>query len=156
MENVEENKITNTLSDYKNIKPDAGFVEKSKSMVFSTSQIKATPMFELRRALWENFKFIGVLTASGFLALIITLGAINAGTSNKNSLAQESNATSKNLFLESQAIDFQIRLDEARYFNESAQKVAAVLNKIDGSGDASIPSVKDETKKAVLTPKPNQ
>lgn len=123
-----EEKIIKSLNSYReSINPDPAFLERSKPQVLSTSQVKSGFLGEWRRAMWENFKFTGALTAAGFVVIAIAITAVSfRGTDS----AQGTTAVAKNLFLESQSVDFQIRLDEASYFSESAEKVAAVLDHV--------------------------
>ncbi len=124
---MEEKIIKSLNSCRETINPDPAFVEQSKSRLFSTTQIKPGFFGEWRQAIWEHFKFTGALTAAGFVVVAIAVTAVSfRGSEN----TQATTAVAKNLFLESQSVDFQIRLDEASYFSESAEKVAAVLDHV--------------------------
>lgn len=125
-----EDKFLKILKQGRTIEPRAEFKERSRALIFKPGLkqhgIIATLVNEIR----ENLKFGVALTLASFFIFAVLGGAIPI----KNIFKRDSVAfNGDELLREVENLNFQIQLGEARYFNESALEIAAILGQIKNS-----------------------
>ena len=120
-----EEQIFKFLRSLRVIEPSVEFKARSRRLIFAHTQKR--PILEiLRRELAENLKFS---LALGLASLLIFIAA--GGFDYWEKLSQNTTAlNSQELISEVKNFDFQIQLGEAKYFDESAGAITALLDQI--------------------------
>lgn len=118
----EEHIIIRGFTHLRDQKPDPAFVARTRHLVLAARQSRPEPLWGFP-TIWQRVFFGTAAVVSGFL-LFITFVRI---FSPANELAANNQ---EKLLREAQAVEFQIQLGEARYFEESAAVVSMALEKI--------------------------
>jgi hypothetical protein len=123
MQNLED-KIVKSLETLKAIEPRAEFAHISKMAILSAPK----PAFDfrmLRKSFWDHFRMGLGLMAASFIALLV-IGTVVRWQQAEN----RAGLNDGKLLSEAKNFDVDIRLKEAKYFEESAEEVAVALQKI--------------------------
>ncbi|GEM_PF-4788413 len=123
MENQEE-KIIDTLQSLKGIKPDTGFTELSRRLILSERQ-EVTRVVGKKQ--WSIFgaQISKTVVLAGLAVLIVVGGGILLNQRHSNALAK---TNKQKLLSEAQSLNFDIKVKEVQYFNQSAENVTVALN----------------------------
>lgn len=115
-----DHNLTNILESLKAIKPAGDFAARSRTIILAARG----PASDFKRwglGFLERLELGVVLTFVGFLFLVIIGGL---------SLRAREELNDRKILSEAKKIQFQIRLDEITYFEESAKDVSVALEKI--------------------------
>lgn len=115
---MKDEELIKNLKAFSQIKPDSGFVERSRVLILAIPKKRV------------GFRF-GPVLAFASLVLFLILGGLSYLNSNKTSLTS---LDADNLLKEAADLDISINLKEAKYFDESAKEVAAVLERVSKEG----------------------
>jgi hypothetical protein len=135
-----EKTILKILKDARAIKPSKDFVERSHRLIIASSANRPSFLHIVKRELVENTKFGLALTLGTLLVFALFGGAAYFSAS----LLERAPAHGEGLIAEAEAVNFQIQLGEARYFNESAEEIAILLREIKGSNGESVDELLDK------------
>jgi len=119
-----EEKILQILKRGKGLSPDSDFKKRSYELILSLPQKPKTIFTFFKTEIRENLTFGLSLSLASVLLIIIFGGSF------WNNPSQNNAAASREVVAEAERINFDIHLREARYFTESAEEVAAILDKI--------------------------
>ena len=113
-------KLEDIFEGAKSIRPEASFVARSKSMLFSAPA--RTSIWEIiRRGITEPLTF-GVTLALASVLLLFLFGGVAPWSAGDQK--------NRELLSEAEQLNFQIQLNEAQYYTESADEVAAYLGEL--------------------------
>ena len=122
-----EERLIKTLKSLNQIEPESNFSTLLKQQVFAAPQRNSRlPSFS-RWAL-ESLKFAGALTLASLLIFAIFNGLLSFGNGVRSSALTSLNK--ERMLAEAKNADFEINLREIRYYEHSAQEVAAVFDKV--------------------------
>ncbi len=127
-----EEKLAQFLKSLRVIQPDAGFRERARRVLFASASAAEQPK-SFKRGFFEDVAFGSALVFSSVAFLIIFAGA-SLFSANRAGLSDLRQLNEGVLLSEAESLDFNIHLGEARYFEESAQEVAALLREISTEG----------------------
>ncbi len=122
----QETKIIDALKVLKEIKPEDGFVELSRRLILVEEQ-------EVMKAIggkpWSLFglRLSKTTVLVGLAILVAVSGGILLRERQSATLAK---TNKQNLLSEAQSLNFDIKLQEVKYFNQSAENVTVVLNEV--------------------------
>lgn len=123
-----EDKIIKTLKALRSIEPDQDFKHRSRSVILSTP--RTSHHFPgLRIRFWEGMKFAGALSLASLLIFLI-FGGLSYFSVQNLAPAILTGIDENNLLSEASAVEFQIRLNEIKYYEESVKQVTALLEKL--------------------------
>lgn len=124
-----EEKLVKILKAGRSIEPTQEFRLRSENSILASRQNRTNFFATIKSELLENFKFSLALSLASILILVI-FGSFSYWKSNSAQETANLNLNGQELLTEIQALDFQIQLGEAQYFNESALEIAALLKEI--------------------------
>lgn len=121
-----EDNLIKILREFSNIQPDAGFIKRGRlALSVLPPQKIANPVRRGVMEALESFKFAAAITFAS-LMLFLIMGGVSY-VKFKNSPGILGSMQEQDLKDEA---EFSIQLGEAKYFEQSAEQVAAALNKI--------------------------
>lgn len=129
-----EEKLIKILKSLRRIEPESDFSTSLKKQVFAASRVaEAAPQRNSRlpsfgRWMLEGLKFAGALTLASLLVFTIFNGFLSFGNGIKSSTLTSLNE--EKMLAEAKDTDFEINLQEIRYYEHSAQEVAALFDKV--------------------------
>lgn len=120
-----EDKIIKILEISRQIKPEQDFQKRSRALILGLPKPK-NPVF--RFSIFKSFQFAASIGFAAILIFIIA-GGFTYFISNVSPalLAGFDEAT---LMEEAAGLDFKIQLGEAKYFDDSAEQIAALLEEL--------------------------
>ncbi len=122
-----EDQINKILKAYKAIEPSADFHARSRRIVLS-SHIRPSPQKSFRKGFFEDLQFGAALLVASAFGFFILLTF--SGTFRGNAVADTQTVNETELLTEARSLDANINLHEAKYFMDSAEEVAAALDRI--------------------------
>ena len=123
-----EEKIYKILKAGRSINPSEEFKTRSRRLIVTTPQNQPGIFYTIRNELLENFGF-GLALGLASLLIFVILGGFSYF---KTSFAPENiTLIGEELIAEVENLDFQIQLGAAKYFEESAEEIAALLKEIE-------------------------
>ena len=125
-----EDKLLRILKQGQTIEPRAEFKERSRALIFKSALKQQGILATLANEIRENLKFGVALTLASFLIFAVLGGAIPVRNIFKGDTVA---LNGDELLKEVENLNFQIQLGEAKYFNESALEIAAILGEIKNS-----------------------
>lgn len=127
-----EDKLVQFLKSLRVIQPDAGFRERNRRVLFASASVERQPK-SFKRGFFEDVAFGSALVFSSVVLLLIFAGTslFSANERARGDLKQLQEGV---ILSEAESLEFSIHLGEARYFEESAQEVAALLREISEEG----------------------
>lgn len=135
-----ENQLSKIFKEFKNIQPDAGFIKRSRlALAHLPPQKQSDPIRRGVMEALESFKFAAAITFASLMLFLIVGGV--SYFKFKNAPGILGSIQEQDLISES---EFSIKLGDAKYFEQSAEQVAAALNKISEEKD------KEEDEKLLL------
>lgn len=120
-----ESNLYKVLKKAHGIAPTHEFKERSKRLILASHQNEPSILNRIIIELKENITFSLALTLTTFL-----LFAIVGGTAYFTNRTGEVASNGTELTAEAENLNFGIELGQARYFNESAEEITALLNEI--------------------------
>ena len=116
-----EEGLIKILKELKAIKPDEGFVKRSRQMILSAPQRKQN-LLGIRINIFESFKLGAALTLASALLFIVFAGVSYLNNSGPALLADQHKAGNQS--------DFYIQLGEARYDLNKDKELGAKIEKL--------------------------
>ncbi|PIT92857.1 MAG: hypothetical protein COU08_00200 [Candidatus Harrisonbacteria bacterium CG10_big_fil_rev_8_21_14_0_10_42_17] len=113
-----EQEIEKILKEFRTVQPNANFVERTRRIILA-EQKQNLDLAKWRHGVWKHFK-IGLTVVTATFVLFILISSIVGNTQQKVDENQ----------LITETADFQIELEEIKYFAESAKDVSVALQKI--------------------------
>jgi hypothetical protein len=124
-----ENKLIKILKSLGNIiVPDEEFKKRSRRLILAIEK-QSHHIQSVKTRFWESLKFSGALAMATFLIFVI-FGGLAVFKIKNLSPAVLTSFNEDNLLTESEEVDFQIELREIRYYERSAQEVAALFDEV--------------------------
>ena len=122
-----EDKLLKILKKAKAIEPEEVFGARSRRLILAARQNQPGFLETVKIGLIENFKF-GLALGLATILIIVIFGGFRYF---ENAAVTEAPAAGgQDLLAEVEKLDFQIQLDEAEYFTESAKEITALLKEI--------------------------
>ena len=135
-----ENQLSKIFKEFKSIQPDPGFIKRSRlALAVLPSQRSANPIRRGVMEALESFKFAAAITFASLMLFLIVGGV--SYFKFKNAPGILGSIQEQDLISEA---EFSIKLGDVKYFEESAEQVAAALNKMSGEKD------KEEDERLIL------
>ncbi|MEK9186313.1 MAG: hypothetical protein AAB885_01870 [Patescibacteria group bacterium] len=128
------------LKSLHKIQPDLDYKATSRRLILVAPQ---SPKLALRFGIFESFKLGAAITLASVLTFIV-IGGISLFQFTKVSPGSLTSFDSQDLTTEALSLDLKIQLGDAKYFDDSTQDVAAVLDKVSGDSDKDIQKLLDE------------
>lgn len=121
-----EERIIKILKLFKSIKPEEGFVNRSRGSVLSAPQSSVRP---IGHGIWESLKFGAALALASFL-LFVFLGGVSSFNIKNYSPVMLGSVNDEAIHEEAASLDFQIQLGEASYHLDSEKEIGAKIDEI--------------------------
>lgn len=121
---MEENRIIQTLKEFKKSNPDSGFINHSRRTILVTSQ-KSTGT----SSFFQNFKLFSVVALAGMLLFFI-LGGVSYFSSPTFGPAILIRIDEDKVKAQAEKLDLQIQLGEVTYRVESEKEIGAKIDEI--------------------------
>lgn len=121
-----EERIIKILKLFKSMKPEDGFVNRSRGDVLSAPQSATRP---IGHGIWESLKFGAALALASFL-LFVFLGGVASFNIKNLSPVMLGSVNNEAIHEEAANLDFQIQLGEAEYHLDSEKEIGAQIDKI--------------------------
>jgi len=118
---MEDKFLKNIREEFNKIEPSQEFKNRSSRLIFSSYQNRPI-----------NFNFFNPSFVIGLVG-VLTIFAVGGLIFNNLSLSEHSNFNGAELLSEAENLNFQIHLEEAEYFDDSAKEIAAILKEIEQS-----------------------
>lgn len=116
--------MTRAFQHIRSLEPRAEFAAQSRRIILvSPRGVRHAPFVHM--APWRRLAF-GTVLGGGFILLFLTIGVFSSFHSTEVSNEEK-------LLTEARAIEFQIRLPEAAYFEESGRAVSVALERLRGN-----------------------
>ena len=128
-----EDKIIKTLKALRAIEPSEDFVKRSRGLILASPR-ENHHLAGFKFRIWESFRFAGALAMASFLIFAIFGGLAYFNIKNLGPMILTS-FNEGNLLTEANSLDFQIRLNEVNYYEESAKQVTALLDEVSKTAD---------------------
>lgn len=122
------------LTKLKNIQPNKDFQNRSKQLIFVTSQLETPRLILINQWLNNSFQYKNSFALT-LAAIFLILGGLTALTPNSPSLADS--LDQDKLTKEAQSLDIQIQLSQAQYYQNSAKNIEVALLETSGKSDSS-------------------
>lgn len=123
-----EDQIIKTIQSAQKLEPDKEFQKRSRALILNLPKPKNSI---LRLGIFESLQF-GVAISFATILLFVLVGGLTYFIARVSPTLMAS-FDEKDLLEEASGLDFRIQLGEAKYFDDSAQQIAAVLEKISKS-----------------------
>lgn len=123
-----EEQLIKILKELKGIKPEEGFVKRSRQLVLA-SPIKARGFLGLKMNFLESFKLAAALTLASALLFVLLGGFSYLNLKNLSPMGLTS-LNAENLKAEAEKLDFQIQLGEAVYNINSDKEVGLKIDEL--------------------------
>ncbi len=130
-----EQKLSAYFAKYRSIHPDAGFAARSLSKITAASQESPVLHGSWVLRLKETMTASSALALASFLLLIV-VGSISYVAKQSGQMARLNGAdfTDETLAREAAQLSFQVELQAAEYFDESASQVVRALDRLSRDG----------------------
>lgn len=122
-----EDKLIKILQSLRNINPEPDFKKRSRALILTLPEVSKAKKFVFE--VFESLKF-GAAIGFAVLLLFFLAGGLSYFKITNIAPAVLSNFEEKSLTAEAANVDFKIQLGEVKYFDESAEQIAAVLKDI--------------------------
>lgn len=125
-----EEGLNKILKELKAIKPDEGFVQRSRHLILSSPQEKRG-LFNFKLNLFEGVKLATAITLASAM-LFVFFGGLSYFNVKNLSPVTLSSLNADNLKAEAEKLDFQIQLGQANYNlgSESDKEIGAKIDEI--------------------------
>lgn len=121
-----EDKIIKILQSFRLIEPDSEFKKRSQALIFALPKHKTN---QLKIGIFDSAKFAAAISFATIL-LFIVIGGLSYFKITNISPELLGGFNEQNLLSEAAKLNFEIQLGEVKYFDKSAEQVAAVLKEI--------------------------
>ncbi len=126
-----EQKLQNYFKKYKAITPTADFAHRSLSQITCTVQLPAPTATWFMR--FKETLTTGSAMALASLLLLILVGGISYVAKQSGQFATNISIGNDTLSREASLVTFNVQLENAQYFDESASQVARTLDRLSGN-----------------------
>lgn len=122
-----EEQLIKILKALKLIKPEEGFVQRSRGIILSSPQKQG--LFGFRSNIFESFKLAAAITLASAL-LFVFLGGLSYFNVKNLSPVLLTSLNDENLKAEEQKLDFQIQLGQVTYDLGSEKEIGAKIDEL--------------------------
>lgn len=123
-----EEQLIKILKALKLIKPEEGFVQRSRGIILSSPQLRRS-LFGFRSNIFESFKLAAAITLASAL-LFVFLGGLSYFNVKNLSPVLLTSLNDENLKAEEQKLDFQIQLGQVTYDLGSEKEIGAKIDEL--------------------------
>lgn len=123
-----EDKLLKILKYFRNIQPDKNFAARSKQQLLSMKK-PSHHLATVKIGFFDSLKFSGALALASLLIFVL-FGGLTFFSIQNISPTILTSFNDEKLLAESEAANIEIKLKEVRYYERSAQEVAALLDEV--------------------------